>query len=201
VQEDWQCDKADILMKTYFIASSTAIKIGVSQNPFKRMARLQTSHDEKLEVLGVLNGNREAEIHGLFPSLRLQGEWFRIAPPLVKWIQDNVAPDLSGTAEGQRRITWYQEEGKRWLNVKEAAEYVSCSVWAIQQLIRDGKLPYRKVGRRFVVDRIDLDRYLESISSVPILHSMLADLKKGEKPLGPGILSEKDVQRIRMKYS
>ena len=85
--------------------------------------------------------------------------------------------------------------------MKEAAEYVSCSVWAIQQLIRDGKLPYRKVGRRFVVDRIDLDRYLESISSVPILHSMLADLKKGEKPLGPGILSEKDVQRIRMKYS
>ena len=50
---------------------------------------------------------------------------------------------------------------KRLYSIPEAATYLGRSVWAIRELIWDGKLPCVKVGRRIHLDIIDLDQWIE----------------------------------------
>jgi Meiotically up-regulated gene 113 len=78
-------------MKTYFIQSSSGgpIKIGRSMDSNKRLRELQTSHASKLEVLVEVDGNHEPAFHSRFRDLRLQGEWFRCAQPLVDYLVGN----------------------------------------------------------------------------------------------------------------
>jgi hypothetical protein len=78
-------------IKTYFIQSSAGgpIKIGQAVNPKKRLSGLQTSHTVKLEILAVLNENRESELHGRFRALRVRGEWYRCERPLVDYLLEN----------------------------------------------------------------------------------------------------------------
>jgi excisionase family DNA binding protein len=45
--------------------------------------------------------------------------------------------------------------------LKEVAVYMAGHLWAVRELIRLGKIPYQKVGRGYVIDRFDLDQYLE----------------------------------------
>jgi excisionase family DNA binding protein len=45
--------------------------------------------------------------------------------------------------------------------VQEAAEYLSATVPAIRRLISQSELPYAKLGKRFIIDRQDLDRWIE----------------------------------------
>jgi excisionase family DNA binding protein len=51
---------------------------------------------------------------------------------------------------------------QRWLTVEMAAEYAPCRVRTIRTLIWTGELPRVKFGRRFLIDRNDLDKLLES---------------------------------------
>jgi excisionase family DNA binding protein len=51
--------------------------------------------------------------------------------------------------------------GPRLLNVKGGAEYLCAHPWAIRQMIRSRELPHVKIGRAFLIDRLDLDRYIE----------------------------------------
>lgn len=53
-------------------------------------------------------------------------------------------------------------EGKRWFKLTDAAVYMAAHLWFVRELIRNGKIPHQKVGRGYVLDKIDLDRYLES---------------------------------------
>ena len=44
------------------------------------------------------------------------------------------------------------------LSVKQAAEYLGISTWAVRELIWGGKVPYVKLGeRKMFLDRADLD--------------------------------------------
>lgn len=65
----------------YLIKNTTnsAVKIGKSCNPTKRLKQLQTSCPDKLELISVLKyqGRREKEFHEKFSNLRLSGEWFK----------------------------------------------------------------------------------------------------------------------------
>lgn len=64
----------------YFAAGpNTPIKIGFSTSPESRVASLQTSHWERLEILACTPGTLELEAsyHSRFQRLRLSGEWFR----------------------------------------------------------------------------------------------------------------------------
>jgi excisionase family DNA binding protein len=46
----------------------------------------------------------------------------------------------------------------RLVNIKEAARYLSCSVWALRQLEWAGELPsVRNLGKRILFDIRDLD--------------------------------------------
>jgi len=50
----------------------------------------------------------------------------------------------------------------RLLNIKQAAEYLGCPVWTLRSLEWAGKLPsVRRLGRRILFDRADLDRLVE----------------------------------------
>lgn len=52
---------------------------------------------------------------------------------------------------------------KRLYTVKEAAEYLGISVWAVRERIWAGDLPYVKFpgGRKMYVDRPDLEALIE----------------------------------------
>lgn len=77
----------------YFIqASSGPIKIGVAVDVAARLAELQIGSHESLNLLGVVTGDaaREGELHGMFSSLRIRGEWFRPADELLEFIRENA---------------------------------------------------------------------------------------------------------------
>jgi excisionase family DNA binding protein len=50
----------------------------------------------------------------------------------------------------------------RLLNIKHAAQYLSCAVWQLRHLEWAGEIPsVRNLGRRILFDRADLDRLVE----------------------------------------
>lgn len=51
---------------------------------------------------------------------------------------------------------------RRWFDLPGAAEYASVPVKTIRRAISDGKIPRARVGRKFVMDRRDLDSWLLS---------------------------------------
>ena len=50
----------------------------------------------------------------------------------------------------------------RWLSVREAASYIRATNWYVGELCRAHKIPFVRCGKRFVLDRQDLDAYMES---------------------------------------
>ena len=50
----------------------------------------------------------------------------------------------------------------RLVTIKQAAAYCSCSVWAIRDVIWSRELPACKIGRRYLVDRKDLDAFIDA---------------------------------------
>lgn len=54
---------------------------------------------------------------------------------------------------------------KRMLSVAEAAEYIGRSPGSLRNEISQGSLPFAfvKMGRRVLIDRRDLDRWLDSL--------------------------------------
>lgn len=62
------------------------IKIGyTAQQPIKRLKALQTAHHTELRLTRFVEGTREMEsnLHKLFASHRIRGEWFEAVPPLA----------------------------------------------------------------------------------------------------------------------
>jgi excisionase family DNA binding protein len=54
-------------------------------------------------------------------------------------------------------MTDSKEQARRWLTVKAAAEHLNCSVHWIRSLLWAGEVPFVRIGKRFIVDRADLD--------------------------------------------
>ena len=50
---------------------------------------------------------------------------------------------------------------QRLLTLPEAARYLGCTLWSVRELIGKGQLPYTQFGKRFQVDRRDLDELLD----------------------------------------
>lgn len=73
----------------YFLRSPTAIKIGVSKNPRRRMQVLQTGHPEPLELAATCEGGRELErqYHHRFAAHRVSKEWFSAHPAILAEIE------------------------------------------------------------------------------------------------------------------
>ncbi len=48
------------------------------------------------------------------------------------------------------------------LNLKQAASYLNCTVWAVRDLVWAGKISHVRIGRFIQIDRKDLDSFVES---------------------------------------
>ena len=55
-----------------------------------------------------------------------------------------------------------QPEVPRLLTLRAAAAYLSCSLWAARTLVWNQTLPHIKIGRRVLIERADLDRFIEA---------------------------------------
>ncbi|MDR4469549.1 MAG: helix-turn-helix domain-containing protein [Nitrospira sp.] len=49
----------------------------------------------------------------------------------------------------------------RLLSQREAATYLGISYWTLRDLTFRGEIPHVKIRRRILVDRLDLDAYLD----------------------------------------
>ena len=49
----------------------------------------------------------------------------------------------------------------RLLRIQDAAKYLSATTWQIETLLREKVIPSFVLGKRRVVDRLELDRYVE----------------------------------------
>lgn len=50
---------------------------------------------------------------------------------------------------------------KLYLSVKEAAAYTGISEYYIREFIKDKKIPYIETGKKFLINRIELEKYLK----------------------------------------
>ena len=85
-------DKRNRLARTqrvYFISDGELVKIGVSVDPFSRLAELQVANGRPLVLLGDIPGGTKIEraLHKRFARLRRGGEWFEAASSLLDYIQ------------------------------------------------------------------------------------------------------------------
>ncbi|HXA76015.1 MAG TPA: hypothetical protein VNV41_02680 [Candidatus Acidoferrales bacterium] len=55
----------------------------------------------------------------------------------------------------------------RWLSIHEASIYICATHWFVEELCRRKKIPHILNGKRFVIDRRDLDRYMEAHKVAP----------------------------------
>src|SRR5260221_1169380 len=66
------------------------------------------------------------------------------------------------------------------LNIIQAAGYCGVRCSAIEDVVRDGRLPGRRLGRNIIIIRSDLDAFLASLDIVP-LHTPLSILKRRQQ--------------------
>jgi excisionase family DNA binding protein len=50
----------------------------------------------------------------------------------------------------------------RLLRIGEAAHYIGATPWFVRSLIWGREIPFVKLGKRLLLDRGDLDRYVDS---------------------------------------
>ena len=79
----------------YFVKAGDRVKIGYSNDPSIRISELQTSCPHDLEVLLIVDGNRdeERELHMRFSDIRRTGEWFKFEAPIKSYIENNIHRD------------------------------------------------------------------------------------------------------------
>lgn len=65
---------------------------------------------------------------------------------------------MPGTNDGIGGIPMISQ---RLLTLPEAAHYLGCTLWSVRELIWKGELPYTQFGKRFQVDRRDLDELVD----------------------------------------
>ena len=80
----------------YFIRQGEFIKIGFTESPLNRLSQLQTANPTNLEVLLIIDGERdlEAKYHELFKDHAHRGEWFFDCPHIQEHISINMQDDL-----------------------------------------------------------------------------------------------------------
>jgi Meiotically up-regulated gene 113 len=74
-----QCDNADAYIKIGWTSDDT---------PLTRLGSLQSACPYKLRLLGVVDGDCDAEyrLHFRFITARVRGEWFKPVPALLDYI-------------------------------------------------------------------------------------------------------------------
>jgi excisionase family DNA binding protein len=51
----------------------------------------------------------------------------------------------------------------RLLGIKQAATYLSATVWALRKMCWNRQIPHVRIGQRLLFDRADLDQYVDKV--------------------------------------
>lgn len=93
----------------YFIRDTLTglVKIGTAENPWRRLAKIQSDSPGQLEMLAIEDGGveRETELHREFASARRRGEWFAPADRLMAYVTD-CGPAPKPPRAGVSRAFW-----------------------------------------------------------------------------------------------
>jgi hypothetical protein len=96
----------------YFIEAQGMVKIGVSNNPRKRLLALATGCPVQCTLVGIVPGDRseEASIHERFKSHRVHGEWFRFDRPINDYLRENALHLTSEEAKKKHPLTQHLKD-------------------------------------------------------------------------------------------
>lgn len=173
------------MTKIYFICDGDFVKIGISDNPEKRLSHLQTSNPKKLTLLYTMDGNETLEklLHSIFSQYRVRGEWFEYTGSLYEFIYLSIEEGYTFTkinpdhSPGMFKAE-IPEEGKIDLEILEKH---------LPKTERDKKRVLIDVVKELSVDNMGMvpvnilvnemgDRYNMDIETVDNLISDLAQL-------------------------
>ena len=97
----------------YFLKANDRVKIGYSSNPTVRIEQIQASSPYDLEVLLIVDGDRDTErsLHRRFKDCRRKGEWFEYECEVKDYI------DISSNKDRKYEFGfWYEDfEGNEQL--------------------------------------------------------------------------------------
>ena len=88
----------------YFISTKrkNVVKIGIANNPNKRLKTFQTANYEELIILRVIKvENRalafklETALHQKFKKYHIRGEWFKLTPTVINFIENYQIDNIS----------------------------------------------------------------------------------------------------------
>ncbi len=88
----------------YFISTKrkNVVKIGIANNPNKRLKTFQTANHEELIILRVIKvENRalafklETALHKKFKRYHIRGEWFKLTPTIIDFIENYQIDNVS----------------------------------------------------------------------------------------------------------
>lgn len=87
------------------------IKIGITTDPRKRLAQLQTACPYVLSLLGYIQGDlgEESALHKRFEHLLTQGEWFKAEDDLMRYICDALEPTPTSPLPRRKAVPEWQE--------------------------------------------------------------------------------------------
>ncbi|MDA2928734.1 excisionase family DNA-binding protein [Acidobacteria bacterium AH-259-O06] len=71
-------------------------------------------------------------------------------------------PVNGGSAEGTSDHQTNVLPRARLLDYKAAGAYMSLSYWSLRELVLNGEIPHLKFGKKVLIDRRDLDDWIES---------------------------------------
>jgi len=88
----------------YFIGTEDkkSIKIGMSKNPWSRVRELQTGNNQKINVITTLattEATTDREVHELFPTTKIHGEWFEWDSNISQVIERIINKEIKTTKE------------------------------------------------------------------------------------------------------
>ena len=82
--------------------------------------------------------------------------------------RDRQIPMASESKQGSVTLTLPESSASlpalvipRLLRIQDAAKYLSATTWQVETLLREKTIPSFVLGKRRVVDRLELDRYVE----------------------------------------
>lgn len=135
------------MMQTYFIQCGATghVKIGRSDEPWKRFSKIQSDTPGELTMLAVVakGADYEAAMHRMFAADNVRGEWFAMSPSLRAYIDG--LPEAVKPKRPERRT--YTIEGTSLGDVPLAALLGISKSYAAQ--IRGG---YRSIPLGLALD-------------------------------------------------
>lgn len=174
------------------------IKIGVSNNPKKRLVSIQTGNSNKLRIISTILGGRRRErlLHEEFKDSRLTGEWFKPTKRLLDFINNlnkpkfykrldskNITPNVTILNKDISNV-FVNTENPKYTVLTHKLFKLGMSkngAWSDKQLsLLDVKMPKKKgwkhkiIGNTYPVNIIEQFIYLKDVH---LKHSKLNSFK------------------------